>query len=93
MVSLPLSPDSKTNDSPIKIMFMGKDFFSSFLPNGVGVTDPQKSVQCTLTLSRSSREGVDELMAKAKEAGGKTGIRGKTDLEMKMEEKGIYGDA
>ena len=93
MVSLPLTPESNVHESPIKIMLLNHSFFSSFLPKGIAIADPKNTAQSIICFSRDSREGVDEMVAKAKEAGGRTDIREKTDMEKMMEQGGMYGAA
>lgn len=94
MISLPLTSESNAHESPIKIMLLGHHFFNTFLPGGIKIADTKSVCQSILCFSRPSREGVDEMEAKAKEAGGTTGIREKTELEKKMEQgEGMYGAA
>lgn len=94
MISPPLTPDSNAHESPIKIMLLSHHFFNTFLPNGVEIADAKSVCQSILCFSRPSRQGVDQMEAKAKDAGGKTGIREKTELEKNMEQgEGMYGAA
>ena len=94
MISLPLTADSNAHESPIKIMLLNHSFFSSFLPSGVKIADTKSTCQSILCLSRESREAVDEMAKKAGEAGGKTDIRQKTEMEKNMEQgEGMYGNA
>jgi hypothetical protein len=93
MVSLPLAPDTNPHESPIKIMLLGHTFFQTFVPPDRKIGDPNSTVQSIICFSRESREAVDEFVAKAKEAGGTTDIREKTDMEKMMEEHGMYGAA
>jgi uncharacterized protein len=93
MVSLPLGPGSNPHESPIKIMLLNHSFFSTFLPPGVKIADPNATAQSILCFSRESREACDEFVAKAKEAGGRTEIREKTEMEKMMEKGGMYGSA
>ncbi len=94
MISLPLTADSNAHESPIKIMLLGHTFFNTFLPSGIKIADTKSVCQSILCFSRPSRADVDGMAAKAKEAGGKTDIRKKTDLEKNMEQgEGMYGTA
>ncbi len=93
MISLPI-PEvfDKPHESPIKIMLMSHDFFKTFLPSSRSLADSKTTAQMLFCLSRESKEAVDDLLKKAEEGGAKIDIRGMTDAEKRMEEKGkMYG--
>jgi uncharacterized protein len=96
MVSLPLTSSSNPHDSPIKIMLLAQPFFKSFLPETISMSTSKASTQHIICLSAESKEAVDNMVAKAKAAGGNTelrdeGKRQKSDVEVEMEKAGTYG--
>ncbi len=73
MISLPLLPNSDAHESPIKFMLLNHSFFSGFLPSGMEIADTSKVAQSIICFSRENRDGVDEMVKKAGEAGGEDG--------------------
>jgi uncharacterized protein len=95
-MSLPPSASSSPASSdihlgPFKIMLLTRPFFQSFLPKGVEIAEAPKMAQMILCISRESRESVDVAVEKASQVGGERDVREKTEIELKMEEAGMYG--
>ncbi|ETN44442.1 uncharacterized protein HMPREF1541_10623 [Cyphellophora europaea CBS 101466] len=93
-MSLPPTPSTTgpaAHGGTIKIMLLTYDFYSSFLPPGVQMGDPQKAAQCIMCLTRESKEAVDEIAETAAASGGSKDVREKTAMEKEMEKSGMYG--
>ena len=73
-------------------MLLSHDFFKTFLPSNRSLADAKTTAQMLFCLSRESKEAVDELLKKAEEGGAKIDIRGRNEMEKKMEEEeAMYG--
>ena len=93
MMHLPANESEATarSDNAINIMLLKQPFFDTFLPSGIERANPQTVAQCFICLARPSKESIDIMANNAAANGGKKDVREKTDLEVQMENMGMYG--
>jgi uncharacterized protein len=83
MVSLAPMPDY--GSGYINVMLMHQDRFKSFLPSSRQICDAKDSTEVLLCLSAESREAVDAVVQKAKDAGSQPDVVPIPEME------GMYG--
>ncbi|MCJ1423604.1 hypothetical protein MMC29_001488 [Sticta canariensis] len=71
--------------SAIHVMLITPTRFTGFMPTNRTISDARKTTEVLLCLSADSKEGVDDMVAKAVGAGGKG------DVAVKQEMDGMYG--
>ena len=71
--------------SAIHVMLIMPSRFTGFMPANRTISDARKTTEVLLCLSADSKEGVDDMVAKAVAAGGKG------DVAAKQEMDGMYG--
>lgn len=71
--------------SAIHVMLIMPTRFTDFMPAGRTISDAKNTTEVLLCLSADSKEGVDDMVAKAVRAGGKGDVAAKQDMD------GMYG--
>lgn len=95
MMSLPPDPAQTSGVSAhtgsFKLMLLTHDFYKTFLTPGLSITDPTKTAQMLLCLTRESVEEVEKLLDAAAANGGKRDIRAVSEMDKEMRKQGFYG--